>query len=278
MANAVIEITLPGLTGFTLTLDLYPLGSDTAAASAITLTEATNRKCTYTGTTTAALTGVHLAIAKESTTVRGEGYVLMDDTTGIHVVVGSPNVAHINGNLGNSNVTQFGGANGTFADGRPEVNLTHIRGTASAGDAGYVGTDQAEITNPDAEQDLTGTTVAAVSGAVGSVTGNVGGSVAGAVGSVTGNVAGSVGSVASGGITAASIADGAITSAKFTVSAISGVATGILEKIDQLWRRFFAKATKTTTEIKTFADNGSTVLTTQTISDSGGTETQGPAS
>jgi hypothetical protein len=69
--------------------------------------------------------------------------------------------------------------------------------------------------------------VGSVTGAVGSVTGAVG-SVTGAVGSVTGNVSGningSVGSIASGGIVAASIATGAITAAKFAAGAIDAAA------------------------------------------------------
>jgi hypothetical protein len=52
-----------------------------------------------------------------------------------------------------ANVTQFGGANGTFASGRPEVNTTHWNGTAVAAPAtaGYpavtvkVGTGTGEI-------------------------------------------------------------------------------------------------------------------------------------
>lgn len=86
MATATVEITLPGLTGFALSLDLYPLGSDTAAVSGLTLTEATNRNGTYTTTTTAGLSGSYLAIAKEGTTVRGAGYVAMTDTENVHVV------------------------------------------------------------------------------------------------------------------------------------------------------------------------------------------------
>lgn len=86
MATATIQIDLPGLTGFTLTLDLYPRGSDTAAVSGLSLTEATNRKGTYTTTTTAGLSGVYYAIAKEGSTVRGAGYVTMSDTTAIHIV------------------------------------------------------------------------------------------------------------------------------------------------------------------------------------------------
>src|SRR5690606_17588426 len=33
-----------------------------------------------------------------------------------------------------ANVTQFGGSNGTFSSGRPEVNATHISGSATAAD------------------------------------------------------------------------------------------------------------------------------------------------
>lgn len=86
MATATIQIDLPGLTGFTLTLDLYPRGSDTASVSGLSLTEATNRKGTYTTTTAAGLSGVYYAVAKEGTTVRGAGYVTMSDTTAIHIV------------------------------------------------------------------------------------------------------------------------------------------------------------------------------------------------
>lgn len=75
-----------------------------------------------------------------------------------------------------------------------------------------------------------GRAVASVVGAVGSVTGAVG-SVTGAVGSVTGNVGGnvtgSVGSVATGGITAASIATGAIDADALAADAVTEIAAGI---------------------------------------------------
>jgi hypothetical protein len=45
----------------------------------------------------------------------------------------------------------------------------------------------------------------------------------------------------------------------------------------QLWRRFFKKATRTSTQIRTFADDGTTVVTTQAVSDDGTTQTQGNA-
>ncbi len=54
--SATIEVDL-GLTGLTLTCDLFPDGSDTAAASSVALTEATNRKGLYTATVS--VTGVH---------------------------------------------------------------------------------------------------------------------------------------------------------------------------------------------------------------------------
>ncbi len=45
-----------------------------------------------------------------------------------------------------------------------------------------------------------------------------------------------------------------------------------------LYRRFFKKAVKTSTQLKTYKDDGTTVVTTQTVSDTGGTQTQGAAS
>lgn len=113
------------------------------------------------------------------------------------------------------------------------VDLDAILGTASAGAAGSVGIDWAQVANPGSTVNLSATTTnlvntatnltnaptngdftaamktslnnstpASITGAVGSVTGNVGGNVVGSVGSVTGNVGGNVtGSV--GSVTAA---------------------------------------------------------------------------
>jgi hypothetical protein len=61
-------------------------------------------------------------------------------------------------------------------------------------------------------------------------------------------------------------------------TAPAGVASNFREMVVQTWRRLFKKATFTTTQLKTYADNGTDVLTTQTVSDSGGTQTQGEAS
>lgn len=63
-----------------------------------------------------------------------------------------------------------------------------------------------------------------------------------------------------------------------STGAPTGVASNFREMLVQVWRRFFKKATKSSTQIKTYADNGSTVVTTQTISSSGSDEEQGAAS
>jgi len=65
-----------------------------------------------------------------------------------------------------------------------------------------------------------------------------------------------------------------------STAAPTGVASNFREMVVAVWRRFFKKADKNenTNQIKTYADNGTDVLTTQTISDEGGVETQGGAS
>jgi len=64
------------------------------------------------------------------------------------------------------------------------------------------------------------------------------------------------------------------------VTAPSTVASSFREMIVQLWRRFYKKAVYDTgtTTLKTFADNNTTVVTTQTLTDTSGVQTQGPAS
>ena len=83
MANAVVEVSgLP--TGLALTVTLYPLGSDVAAASGKALTERTNGKGIYRGTVTEALTGWHRILVLETTTVLAIFDVYMDDTATDH--------------------------------------------------------------------------------------------------------------------------------------------------------------------------------------------------
>jgi hypothetical protein len=67
-----------------------------------------------------------------------------------------------------------------------------------------------------------------------------------------------------------------------TISTTSptGVASNFREMIVQLWRRFFKKSVmdRNALTLKTYADNGTTVITTQDISDDGTTSNQGAAS
>jgi hypothetical protein len=60
-------------------------------------------------------------------------------------------------------------------------------------------------------------------------------------------------------------------------TAPTGAASNFREMLVQVWRRFFRKATRTDSAIITYADNGTTPVTTQVISNDGTTETQGTA-
>lgn len=149
----------------------------------------------------------------------------------------------------NVDVTAFGGTAATASGGRPEVNTTHWGGTAVASarplvDVASISGDATAADNLEAAADGTGynlgggsVVAASVTGAVGSVTGAVGSvtgavaSVTGAVGSVTGNVGGnvvgSVGSVATGGIAAASFAANAIAAAALDPDVTTELQTGL---------------------------------------------------
>lgn len=89
--------------------------------------------------------------------------------------------------------------------------ITTAAFTAGAINAAAIAADA--ITDAKVASDVT---IASVTGAVGSVTGNVGG-----------NVTGSVGSVASGGITAASIAADAIGASELAADAVTEIAAGV---------------------------------------------------
>jgi hypothetical protein len=71
-----------------------------------------------------------------------------------------------------SNVTKISGASIDTSLAQIGVNVVKIKGTASAGTAGYVGTDQANIANPTTTVDLSGTTIKTLDEGV-SVTGTV---------------------------------------------------------------------------------------------------------
>lgn len=57
----------------------------------------------------------------------------------------------------------------------------------------------------------------------------------------------------------------------------AGVAANFREMMVQVWRRLFKKKDLTSTELKCYKDDGSSVATTQSVSDDGTTETQGAA-
>lgn len=79
MADTPVEfIFAPGQT---LTVDLYPAGSDTAAATGKAATERTNAKGVYTITVSEALTGMHRCLVKLDGSVVGVFDALLADTT-----------------------------------------------------------------------------------------------------------------------------------------------------------------------------------------------------
>ncbi len=64
-----------------------------------------------------------------------------------------------------------------------------------------------------------------------------------------------------------------------TATAPTGVASTFPQMVVQLWRRFFKKAIldADATTLKTYGDDGTTVVTTQTVTTLGNIETQGPS-
>lgn len=126
-----------------------------------------------------------------------------------------------------------------------------------------------------------------VNGHVGSVAGSIGGSMTGSVGGslmgdVQGNVSGHVGSV-SGTVTAGVVLDKAgygLASDGLDQIPIttSGPATNWRQMLVMVYRRFFRKSTLTSSQLKTYQDDGSTLLTTQSVSDDGTTQTVNDAS
>ncbi len=60
-------------------------------------------------------------------------------------------------------------------------------------------------------------------------------------------------------------------------AAPAGASATFPQMLVRLYRRFFAKATQTATQLKTYGDDGTTILTTQSLSDDGTTLTQSAA-
>jgi len=74
------------------------------------------------------------------------------------------------------------------------------------------------------------------------------------------------------------LVNGAITDAKISVPAEpTAPASTILAMIQQLWRRFFKRTTRSLTQIKTYKNDAVTVVTTQPYTAGGGSEDVGAA-
>lgn len=134
MASTPVEFFAP--TGLTLTLKLFPYGSDIIAngAGGDAATEATNRKGLYSATVTESISGWHTAhVVDGSGNLIAVGDVYLEDDTDIHRVEDAPQRGY--DERDGFNVKAFGGTAGTFASGRPEVNTSHVAGTVqTAGD------------------------------------------------------------------------------------------------------------------------------------------------
>lgn len=103
MANAKIQVTVPGLSsagGLTLSLFTHPGAADAAAvASGLALTVDAADTDTYWTEVNAAslLSGIYRVKVLEGATDQGSGYVKITNTTNVHVVCESPNLADIDG-------------------------------------------------------------------------------------------------------------------------------------------------------------------------------------
>jgi hypothetical protein len=58
------------------------------------------------------------------------------------------------------------------------------------------------------------------------------------------------------------------------IESLTGVASNFPEMVVQVWRRFFRRVTCTNMRLKTYKDDGLTVITEQAVSDDGVTQTQ----
>lgn len=124
--------------------------------------------------------------------------------------------------------------------------------------------------------------VGSVVGSVGSVTGNVGGSVASVTGNVGGNVVGSVASVTAGVMvsdkTGFKLASDGLD--VIPIVPVAGRANTLPKQISQIWGSRFNEAVhdRDAGTITYYANDGTTIILTQSATDTGTVETQGAAS
>lgn len=218
------EYVYAGLTSQTIDVFLQDSSSSTGDGLASLVYNTSGLKCYYRKGATGSATEITLATQTVGGAWSSGGFVEIDSTNmkGVYrldvpnavvdtagfvtlYVYGATNLLktalRIDCRALPADVKKFGGTDGTFSSGRPEVNATHWGGTAVASvtincNMTQISGDSGAADNAEAFFDGTGyagtnnviPTVSAVSGAVGSVTGNVGGNVVGSVGSVTAGV------------------------------------------------------------------------------------------
>lgn len=96
MANTPVEVRAPS--GLSLTLELYPYGSDTLAnTGGDALSEATNRKGLYTATVTEPLAGWHTAHVKQGSAIVAVYDIFLADTTDVQRCEDAPIQLHRGG-------------------------------------------------------------------------------------------------------------------------------------------------------------------------------------
>lgn len=233
------------------TFSVYEEDTDTAILGPTSMTKRTSLTGNYRGNFTTSAANGFEAGKWYSVIVSATVSTVAAKTVVMHFRVAP---AESSAGVPKGDVSHFGGTAGTFASGRPEVNTTHAAGTAwgsgaitaasiaadaitaakiadgaidaatfAAGAINAAAIAADAITDAKVASDVT---IASVTGAVGSVTGNVGGNVTGSVGSIaTGGI--SAASFAAGAIDAAAIATDAITSAELAASATAEIATAV---------------------------------------------------
>ena len=223
------------------TFSVYEEDTDTAILGPTSMTKRTSLTGNYRGNFTASAANGFEAGKWYSVIVSATVSTIAAKTVAMHFRAAP---AESSAGVPKGDVSHFGGTAGTFSGGRPEVNTTHAAGTAwgsgaitaasiasdaitaakvadgaidaatfAAGAINAAAIAADAITDAKVASDVT---IASVTGAVGSVTGNVGG-----------NVTGSVGSIATGGISAASFAAGAVDAAALAADAGTEIGTAV---------------------------------------------------
>lgn len=188
------------------------------------------------------------------------------DTTRINGV-STTSVTTVNANIGTTQPVNF---SGTGASALAKSDLNSILGTALTETAGQIAAAFKKFFNVATPTGTVNSIPDAVAGATGGIA--IVGSNMGSVASVTAGVTVTTNNDKTGYGLASTGLDSIATTAP------AGVASNFREMLVAVWRRYYKKATMTSTQIKTYADDGTTVITTQTVSDDGTTQTVGASS